>query len=220
MLYVVLVLVLIAAGLVVAGLITANTLWAWISVGVSVLAGIVMLAEWLRRRKRAAAEPETAAAAASTSASADEAADADKADPADSAVEGEVTGELPVEDEKEPATALIPAEGDLAESSADKDEDTAGAAEPDEPAAESGDPGEEDTDAADLLVVSGLDVEVLVVDEYPRYHLAACTWLVDRDTIPIAVAEARDLGFTPCDRCRPDAHLAATHRDSRKKANK
>ncbi|MBN6041536.1 hypothetical protein [Amycolatopsis sp. 195334CR] len=219
MLYVVLVLVLVAAGLVVAALITANTLWAWISVGASVVAGIVMLAEWLRRRKRAAAAPAEADAAESDAAEGD-AAKGDAAEPkadakSDDAVEGEVAGELPLDDEKkEPAaaTALLPVEGDSEKPA----EDAAEA----EPSAATGDPGEEDTDAADLLVVSSLDVEVLVVDEYPRYHLAECTWLTERDTIPIAVAEARDLGFTPCDRCGPDAHLAAAHRDSSTKASK
>ncbi|QFU87983.1 hypothetical protein [Amycolatopsis sp. YIM 10] len=214
MLYVVLVLVLVAAGLVVAGLITANTLWAWVSVGVSVVAGIVMLAEWLRRRKRAAA-----AAAEPAPASAEEKAkpDADSDSDAD-AVEGEVAGELPLDEEpaeKEPAaaTAVLPAAGDSEKSAEPEPEAVAEAG---ESAAATGDPGEEDTDAADLLVVSSLDVEVLVVDEYPRYHLADCTWLIERDTIPIAVSEARDLGFTPCDRCGPDATLAAAHRDSHK----
>ena len=218
MLYVVLVLVLVAAGLVVAGLITANTLWAWISVGVSVVAGVVMLAEWLRRRKRAAAAAEPAEPA-------EEEPKAD-ADSDGDAVEGEVAGELPLgeeADEKEPAsaTAVLPAAGDLAETPSDEDESPSKSEpEPEEPAAAAGDPGEEDTDAADLLVISSLDVEVLVVDEYPRYHLTECAWLTDRDTIPIAVAEARDLGFTPCDRCGPDATLAAAHRDTHTKATK
>ncbi|MGC7100495.1 hypothetical protein ACPZ19_37935 [Amycolatopsis lurida] len=214
MLYVVLVLVLVAAGLVVAGLITANTLWAWVSVGVSVVAGIVMLAEWLRRRKQAAA----AAAEPASSSAEEEPKPEPDADADSDAVEGEVAGELPLDEEpeeKEPAaaTAVLPAAGD-----SEKSPETE--AEAEEPAAATGDPGEEDTDAADLLVVSSLDVEVLVVDEYPRYHLAECTWLTDRDTIPIAVSEARDLGFTPCDRCGPDATLAAAHRDTHKKASK
>jgi hypothetical protein len=70
-------------------------------------------------------------------------------------------------------------------------------------------PGEEPTDAADILVISELSVEVRVVDEHPRYHLADCRWLAGRATIPLPVSEARQLGFTPCARCRPDARLAA-----------
>jgi hypothetical protein len=78
-----------------------------------------------------------------------------------------------------------------------------------------GEPGEEPTDASDLLVVAGLNVEVRVVDEHPRYHLATCVWLANRPTIPIPVSEARQLGFTPCSRCAPDSVLAARHRAAR-----
>lgn len=71
---------------------------------------------------------------------------------------------------------------------------------------------EEDTDAADLVIVSELDDEVLVVDEYPRYHLDSCTELDRGAAEVVPVREARELGFTPCARCRPDAELAARHR--------
>jgi hypothetical protein len=80
---------------------------------------------------------------------------------------------------------------------------------------EHGEPGEEPTDATDLLIVTDLPDEVRVVDEHPRYHLAACTYLHDKPTIPLPVSEARQLGFTPCIRCGPDATLAARHRASR-----
>jgi hypothetical protein len=78
-----------------------------------------------------------------------------------------------------------------------------------------GEPDQEDTDAADLLIIGGLSAEVKVVDEHPRYHLARCAWLAGKSTIPIAVSEARQLGFTPCVVCRPDAVLAARHRAGR-----
>ncbi len=74
------------------------------------------------------------------------------------------------------------------------------------------DPPEEATDATDVLVVTESEAEVLVVDEYPRYHLAECGWLGQRATIPLPAREARELGFTPCARCGPDATLAAAHR--------
>jgi len=76
-------------------------------------------------------------------------------------------------------------------------------------------PGEEETDAADLLIVCELSDEVLVIDEQPRYHLATCAWLKGNETIPIAVSEARELGFTPCARCGPDATLAERARRKR-----
>jgi hypothetical protein len=62
------------------------------------------------------------------------------------------------------------------------------------------------------VIISELQEEVVVVDEYPRYHVTACAWLVDRDTIPLGVSEARKLGFTPCVSCKPDATLTAQFR--------
>jgi hypothetical protein len=73
-------------------------------------------------------------------------------------------------------------------------------------------PGEEDTDAADLLVVYELTDEVLVVDGHPRYHLTRCRWPDQAGAERLPVSEARELGFTPCDRCRPDTTLARKHR--------
>ncbi|WP_020674315.1 hypothetical protein [Amycolatopsis nigrescens] len=197
MLYIVLILVLAALGLLVTALITANSLWAWISLVVSAVAGLVLIIDLARRRSKRSA----AGSAEADSAELDDLDDPDDLDDSeDDSESGQVTGELSDEDEPAERTELISAEGDLA----GEDED--------------GDPGEEQTDAADLLVVSELDVEVVVVDEYPRYHVTDCRWLADRDTIPIAVAEARDLGFTPCVRCGPDARLAAEHRAKRKSA--
>jgi hypothetical protein len=73
-------------------------------------------------------------------------------------------------------------------------------------------PGEEDTDAADLLVVYELIDEVLVVDEQPRYHLPRCPLPDQEHAEQLPVREARELGFTPCDQCRPDKALARKHR--------
>jgi hypothetical protein len=216
-LFIVLVLVLAALGLLVTALLTANTVWAWVSVILSVLAGLILLLDWLRRRsKRSAAEP-----------AAEHAVEDDEAD--------EATGELP-ETGAPPAaeqTELMSASGDLDSSSTavivpvpdkdtegepteDVDEEDVAAAQPKAAQPKEGDPGEEQTDASDLLVVSELEDEVVVVDEYPRYHLVECVWLAERDTIPIEVSEARQLGFTPCVRCGPDAKLAAKHRTKTK----
>jgi hypothetical protein len=49
-LFVVLLLVLAALGLLVPALTTSNTIWAWSSVGVSVLAALVLAWDWWRRR--------------------------------------------------------------------------------------------------------------------------------------------------------------------------
>jgi hypothetical protein len=70
------------------------------------------------------------------------------------------------------------------------------------------DPGVEEVEVTDLLIVVDLRDEVLVVDEHPRYHLAGCSWLSGRETIPIPLDEARTDGFTPCAVCSPDRTLA------------
>ena len=182
MLYIVLVLVLAALGLLVTALITASSLWAWVSIGLSVLAGLILVADWLRRRRRSSAPAAPA-----------------------------VTAPEPAEEEQ---TTLIPASGDLGDPAdtpepevteeADASPETETTADPE--------PEIEETPEADIAVLADLDDEVVVVDEHPRYHLRTCPWLGTRDTIPIGIGEARQLGFTPCDRCRPDANLVATHR--------
>ncbi len=205
MLYIVLLLVLAALGLLVTALITGTSLWAWVSIGLSVLAGLLLLADWLRRRKRA----DRASDAEESEESEDsEAADSDAAEAKDEAV--------PAEEDAE-QTALIPATGELGDPADVPEpelEKPAAEAEPQSEAKAVRDtpPGVEETAPEDLEVVKELEDEVVVVDEYPRYHLVDCGWLSGRDTIPIGVGEARQLGFTPCARCGPDAVLAAAHR--------
>lgn len=60
MLLVVALLVLVAFGLLVASLVTGTMLWAWLSVAVSVVAAVVLLVDWARRRNVRAAEPSQA----------------------------------------------------------------------------------------------------------------------------------------------------------------
>jgi membrane protein implicated in regulation of membrane protease activity len=208
-LYIVLALVVAAFGLLIAALTTANTLWAWISVVVSVVAAGLLVADWLSGRRKARAKAASTPTVVTVGGHRDEepagrpgTGDSDwfaepdgKAPPAESA-------EVAPESDNEVTTHLEPVDVAVAE-------EPAAAVDSDE------EPDEEPTDASDLLVVAGLNVEVRVVDEHPRYHLATCTWLGPRPTIPIAVSEARQLGFTPCARCGPDAVLAARHRAAR-----
>lgn len=208
MLYIVLVLVLAALGLLVTALITATSLWAWVSIGLSVLAGLILIVDWLRRRRRSADRPaeESVPEAAAPS------------EPA----------ATPVEEEQ---TVLIPAAGELGDpadtpepelpAEPEPEETTAvvAAVEPETAPIPEAEPGEEPTSAADIATVSELDDEVVVVDEFPRYHLSNCGWIGGRDTIPIAVGEARQLGFTPCARCTPDAALVAAHHRKSKADN-
>jgi hypothetical protein len=170
-LYVVLVLVIAAFALLIAALTTANTVWAWVSVGISVVAAALLVFDWLRGRQRVAAT------------SAPRVLEPEEPDEVESLADLEPADEIEVA-EPEPVPVVV----------------------------DDSEPDEEPTDASDLLVVSDLSVEVRVVDEHPRYHLEQCAWLAGRATLSLAISEARQLGFTPCARCGPDAVLAAKHR--------
>jgi hypothetical protein len=62
---------------------------------------------------------------------------------------------------------------------------------------------------ADAVSVARMPAEVLVVDGRPRYHMPDCPHLVGRLTEPLPVAEAVELGFSPCGLCRPVDRLVA-----------
>lgn len=74
-------------------------------------------------------------------------------------------------------------------------------------------PPEEDVSPSDVLRTADLSYDVLVVDGRPRYHLVDCPHLHDREAVSLPLAEAREAGFTPCSRCRPDSTLAARSRE-------
>ncbi|WP_309116598.1 hypothetical protein [Saccharothrix sp.] len=166
MLYVVLLLVLAALGLLVPALTTAQTHWAWLSVGASAAAALILVWDWWLRRRSGPA-------------------------PAAGAAVERVDQRASADDQVEPVSGAD-------DTPVSPDQDT--------------EPGEEDTDAADLLVVADLTDEVRVLDEHPRYHLASCSWLGERATLGLPIAEARQLGFTPCAVCTPDAVLVAKKR--------
>jgi hypothetical protein len=189
LLYVVLLLIVAAFGLLVAALISTQTLWAWGSVLLSISAAAVLFLE-RQRRRRGVADPRAPAQAAALPLAVPltEESDGSDADPQGDA--GGPRGQQGTGDLEDPPTG-----GTQAITSSSSEE-----------------PGEEDTDASDALVVSELDDEVRVVDERPRYHLASCEWLGDRATLALPVSEAHQLGFTPCARCAPDSTLAAAHR--------
>ncbi|MER7419270.1 hypothetical protein ABT346_21235 [Micromonospora peucetia] len=70
-----------------------------------------------------------------------------------------------------------------------------------------GEPPAQDVTPIEAARVARLDAEVRVVDGRPRYHLADCAYLTAREHEPLPVAEAVELGFTPCARCAPDTAL-------------
>ena len=76
---------------------------------------------------------------------------------------------------------------------------------PDEPAAQYVSP-------ADAARVARMTADVLVIDGRPRYHLGGCVHLLGRESEPLPVGEAVELGFSPCGRCEPDSALLADAR--------
>jgi hypothetical protein len=240
-LYIVLALVLAAFGLLIAALTTAETLWAWISVVVSIAAAALLVMDWVKGRRRRAEQPAASGGRRDRQdefVASDEddqlrdeydfppdpeparAFEPDRAFETDRAFEQDRTFER--DRAFEPELAFDPVAEPAPPREAGSDAVRTVVTEAVEPpaaqledSADLAEPGEEPTDASDLLVVAGLNVEVRVVDEHPRYHLATCVWLANRPTIPIPVSEARQLGFTPCARCGPDAILAARHRAAR-----
>ncbi|MGY1731295.1 hypothetical protein ACI798_07225 [Geodermatophilus sp. SYSU D01045] len=219
-------LVLAGLGLFVAGVLTAVTAWYWACVGACALAAVLLVVARLRAPV-SSGTPATGRGAADradtpgrtqparTGSSTEEPA---RRDPAP----GEPVREEPVREEPgpvEPARAgrheaPDPAGERPAEAPAQTPAQPARAAAAGVPLG-GGDPPEEDVEVTDLLIVVDLTDEVLVVDEHPRYHLADCSWLAGRETIPLPVDEARTDGFTPCAVCGPDAHLATVERARR-----
>ncbi|MDR7278153.1 hypothetical protein [Catenuloplanes atrovinosus] len=66
--------------------------------------------------------------------------------------------------------------------------------------------------AAETARVARMTSDVYVVDGRPRYHLAGCVHLMDKEAEPLPVNEAVELGFTPCGLCEPDSALLADAR--------
>jgi hypothetical protein len=104
-----------------------------------------------------------------------------------------------VVDSSNTQTMTIPVQGRAPERQDDEPDP------PDEPAPQQ-------VSAADAARVGRMLNEVLVVDGRPRYHLAGCVHLLGRESEPLPVSEAIELGFTPCSLCEPDSALLADAR--------
>jgi hypothetical protein len=75
-----------------------------------------------------------------------------------------------------------------------------------------GDPAAQAVAPAEAAKVARLLSDVLVIDGRPRYHLPGCDHLRGRESEPLPVSEAIELGFTPCARCEPNSALLANAR--------
>jgi hypothetical protein len=201
------VLLLAAVGLLIAALGTGHAGLAWGSVALSVVAAAMILRRWRRSWLQSRDAPEDEPVLLPQ----DEPGAAEPGEPTRDS--GSVTavreispGSVSVENDAAPGVIRTrPADAQYGDAGTQL-----GESQPDDAP-----PGEEDTDAADLLVVYELTDEVLVVDEYPRYHLARCPWPDQACAERLPLREARELGFTPCERCRPDKTLARKHRTAR-----
>ncbi|MGW5050111.1 hypothetical protein [Actinokineospora sp. NPDC004072] len=106
MLYIVLVLVLAALGLLVAALTTASTLWAWLSIGISLAGAAILVVDWLGNRRRRAESADAAVARADPVVEAEPAEPSDDepaeepTDAADLLVVSELSAEVRVVDER------------------------------------------------------------------------------------------------------------------------
>lgn len=187
------ILLLAAVGFLVAALRAGHAGLAWGSVVLSAVAAAMILRRWRRSWLQLQDSPDDQLVLL-------------EQEPITDAETGEVTR----------APASVTAVGNTEAGSASAQQRVApGQVEGEETEGDDGEPGEEDTDAADLLVIYELADEVLVVDEQPRYHLARCRWPDQERAERLPVREARQLGFTPCDRCRPDTILARKFRAGR-----
>lgn len=68
-------------------------------------------------------------------------------------------------------------------------------------------PTEQRMSSVEAAALMRLDTEVAVVDGRPRFHHSTCLHLHGRDHEPLPVAEALELGFTPCALCEPASRL-------------
>jgi hypothetical protein len=192
------VLLLAAVGLVVAALSTGHVTLAWGSVVLSAAVAVMIVVRWRRRCDAPEIESvELLDEEPVTAAYGDQLVDSGQVSAPVAATYG---------DQSVDPAPVDPTPVDPVVASAGVDEDA------ELTDAEATEPGEEDTDAADLLVVYELTDEVLVVDGHPRYHLTRCPQPDRARAERLPVREARELGFTPCDRCRPDKALARRHR--------
>ncbi len=202
MLVLVLLLLLAGGGVLVASVLGNHPLWAWASVALSVLAAVLLVVDHLRRRRAKGRETRESGAPADETVVID-------AIPAGATPAGALSGSSaagPPDADANSAVAAGPgtaAEAPVTSTMADDSVDYGLGDQ---------DPGQEATDEQDLRLVSGLEAQVLVIDERPRYHLGHCGWLRGRSTIALPAREARELGFTPCARCLPDATLAYRYR--------
>ncbi|MGY1747922.1 hypothetical protein [Modestobacter sp. SYSU DS0511] len=217
-------LVLIAVGLLVTGVVQGEPVLQWSSFAVSALATVLIGIGALRRRTGTAAddadEPADRGPAGAAGPPPDAGQPATLPPRLGSSLAGSSLAGLarPGDDEGvrrvspppvPPSSPMLPRAG------GPPSEGNGGRPPAAEPAAAGGEPPPEDVEFSDLLLIMDLTDEVLVVDERPRYHVAGCPRLAGVATIPIPMLQARTDGFTPCGVCTPDRAMAQRERARR-----
>lgn len=224
-----LLLVLGSAAMLVVGLADGSQLLIWASIGASVAAALALTASVLRRRHEPELTDRVPVGARSVGAQGGggesldrfesardvhEPVDLGRREPVNEPVQPPIRREAEPPVRREPVTRVedrtriqepaVPA--DIPEVGAPGQPAEVPAAErhPDPP----GEPLVEDVSASDELRVLDLLDDVLVVDGRPRYHMPGCRHLIGRETVSLPISEARQVGFTPCAWCRPNATLA------------
>ncbi|MGY1842939.1 hypothetical protein [Modestobacter sp. SYSU DS0875] len=213
-------LVLIAVGLLVAGVVQGEPVLQWSSFAVSALATVLIGIGALRNRAGRARPPEVRTPYHPQDPPAEPAPPVAPS-PGSGSRPGSSLGDLARPGEEEvvrrvapppvpPSSPVLPRVG-----GSTRWGDGPPPAAPAEQVAASGEPPPEDVEFSDLLLIMDLTDEVLVVDEHPRYHVAGCPRLAAVATIPIPLLQARNDGFTPCGVCTPDRAMARRERARR-----
>jgi len=73
-------------------------------------------------------------------------------------------------------------------------------------------PAPQPTSPGDAARIASMTTDVYVVDGRPRYHLRGCIHLMGRESESLPVGEAVELGFSPCGVCEPDSSILAAAR--------
>jgi hypothetical protein len=71
-------------------------------------------------------------------------------------------------------------------------------------------PGIQAVSGDDAAAVARMRAEVVVVDDRPRYHVVDCLHLLGRPGQRLSAREATRLGFTPCAHCEPVTRLLSS----------
>lgn len=205
-----LLILVVAAGMLVAGLMKGNDLFLIGSILASLIAGIGLYTGARASARRAADEDEQDAEGGEA--------------PAEDVLEEEDRDEeVPASRTREPARArreryaepaddldevapAVPSARRAPAVSPSLDEHDG---EPEEEDELPDEPGPMTINRVDRTRLAGLTVPVQVVDGRPRYHLAGCVHLLGKEDEPLPVNEAVELGFTPCALCEPTADVLA-----------